>query len=99
MTTYGKDTKHKNKRTRKSARTVGYTLKVTDVGETYRAADIIKRMEEIPTPDTRLGKVPAHWIPANSCSLAHKLRQFPQHWKMVPISPENKSVNLWERIA
>ena len=103
MTTYKNDEEkiftHQNKRARKSARTVRYTLKVTEVGETYSSADIIKRMEYVKTPDTRLGRVPTNWIPSSACSLAHKLRQFPQYWRMKQVSPDNKSVFEWERIA
>jgi len=102
MTTYGDRNgrvfRHQNKRANKSARTVKYTLKVTEIGESYTSADIIKRMEYVKTPETRLGRVPANWIPSNAASLAHKLRQFPQHWKMIP-KGNSKSSFLWERIA
>jgi len=102
MTSYSKTDekifRHQNKRAKKTARTVQYTLKVTEVGGIYTSADIIMRMEYVKTPDTRLGKVPANWIPSSASSLAHKLRQFPQHWKMIPKTAQNKSSNLWERI-
>ena len=103
MTTYSKTdektSRHQSKRAKKSARTIQYTLKVTEVGETYSSADIIERMGYVKTPDTRLGKVPANWIPTNASSLAHKLRQFPQYWRMKQVSPNNKSYFEWERIA
>lgn len=91
--------KHQNKRAKKSARTISYTLKVTEVGEIYKSSEILTLMRETPTPDTRLGRVPTNWIPATASSLAHKMRQHPAHWRMIPKNEENKSAFLWERLS
>jgi len=91
--------KHQSKRAKKSARTISYTLKVTEVGETYKSSEILTLMRDTPTPDTRLGRVPTAWIPATASSLAHKMRQHPAHWRMIPKNESNKSAFLWERMS